>query len=230
MTVTFEFRGTTTVFKSFRDHVRGLKNGDIKLMLRAANARYSRAIAQAVRDEYVGAKTHRSSRTEARYRRPPRSSGSGGVSTPDPRTFMGASPLMRSGTMSRSVVIRRFGSKDSLFITLDPRKTYPDGKRVADIGELMESGFEWKTTLTKKVLAFLHVLKREAGEGDAGSGALQWTRHVGEKILISQSPRPVWATVADKVARMRYAPVFEKAMKAWLRDHFHNPTGKPTYR
>jgi len=162
----------------------------------------------------------RSDATLQRYTDPPKPANSGGgKGTPDARRFSSTAPMRRSGTMSRSVVIRR--KADSYFVQIHPTKVYPDGKRVVLIAEYLEKGSRHVVKLTRARLAYLHATSKKRGNKKVKSGL-----KLGSTVVISKAPRPVWEPTFRKLPSWR--KVYQKALRNWLR--IHGKTGRTPRR
>lgn len=184
-------------FYEFERYVNGLRRGGIERISRAAAYDCARKAAKMVKEGYATAAYARAPGTLAKYH-----FGGGGS-----RTWRGASPLKRSGTMMRSVVVRRDkGGKRGYTVQIHPTKLYTaadskdSGKPVAQIANQMERPKPIVVRITPRMLRYLFWLGRKAGWNMASTGQ---GRRVGNYMVYNPTAKPVWALVKKNLTQLR---------------------------
>jgi len=179
-------------------YLNGLSRGALKRITKAQAYRLSLRVASMVRDGYRNADYVRRPATRHRY-------VFGG---PGARTWPNADPMFRSGTLAKSVVVRRATDNPNgpgYRVMIDPTRTYGGAgdpqdasKLVARIAAQLEDPKPVIIRVTRKLLRYLHWLAAKSGQ------PMPPPKHThGKYIIYTPKAKPVWAAVRKEINKLK---------------------------
>lgn len=179
----------------WKGYIAGLASGpgELKRIHRHATWQFARFVRRKVKVAYLSANYPVSFGTVEAYRRPGRKV----------QGYRATKPLRRSGTLSRSVILRKYPR--GYQVRIHPTKTYSSGVKVTKIAEMLEAGYQYTMPVTKRRLRYLHYLVPE----DARKAK------VGGTIAVVVTPRPIWEPTYKKMKGWRR--VYFAAVNRWMK-------------
>lgn len=184
---------------AFRRYAERLHKRSLKTIERAACKSFANHAAKLVRRAYRGASYAVSPRTSERYTNPP----------PGDAPVSAKGSLRSTGQMVRSVVVHALAGRKGYQARIHPNAKYPSGKLVAQVAAAMEFGYTHLQRMTKKRLAYLHVLRQIAGD------PRPMRLKLGQTIKIDKPARPIWGPVHKSLRSQReaYLRIVDKLLK-----------------
>lgn len=204
----FDLRLIHNGLEEFKKYLKRLKLDSHKIHM-AATYEIARKARDLIKEGYQKACYSYHPGTLEAYARP----------APGKRRWGGGNSLIRSGILSRSVVVRR--KKSSYQVQIDPKKIYGAGGdpkdamrglKVEFIAAQTENPKPYMVRMTAPMKAYLAMIARESGKPQAATGS---GIQVGATFLVQPRAKPVWGPVWKEVKKYsrRYNRVFNKYLR-----------------